>query len=111
MIHVSGNDEYTKIDEMEDKCDMEYLEYLKQQEVEVNTKKIGKLGYNSNNARMGILNKLDLWENNGLHCGQTIEVLINEEWKTDSLEFTKGNWYLVNSGLIGDQIEGLKIRF
>ena len=43
MVYVSENDEYTKIDEIEDRCDMEYSEYLKQREVEVNIKKINSL--------------------------------------------------------------------
>lgn len=75
-------------------------------------KKIGWLGYNSNNDRIGILNNLDLWEDYGLHCGECFEVFINDEWKADRLEMTwDKKWYLVYSKFEGDQLEGLKVRF
>ena len=69
------------------------------------------LGYNEQLKRYGILD-FDLWVKgkDGLNCGATFEVLINDEWVADSIEMYKGEWYLVNSGLKGDQLEGLKVR-
>jgi hypothetical protein len=74
-------------------------------------KKIGWLGYNSNNDRMGILNNMDLWADDWLHCGETFEVFLNDEWIADRLELSKGQWYLVYSKLEGDELEGLKVRY
>lgn len=59
--------------------------------------KKGKLAYNSKNDRYGIL-VMDLWEDDGLHCGETFEVLIN------------GEWYLVYSKLRGSELEYLPVR-
>lgn len=70
------------------------------------------LGYNEELKRYGILD-FDLWVKGkeGLHCGQKIEVLINDEWVTDCIEMSQEQWYLVNSGLKGEELEGLKVRF
>ncbi|NFH01588.1 hypothetical protein FC831_15195 [Clostridium botulinum] len=73
--------------------------------------KQGILGYNYENERYGILNNMDIWENDGLHCGQGLEVCINDEWIKDRLEMTWDKvWYLVESDLKGNQLEGIKIR-
>lgn len=76
-------------------------------------KKTGILGYNYDEKRIGVLNAMDLWENSGLHCGETFEVLINDEWVADRIEYTSrtDEWYLVYSKLSGDQLEGLKVRY
>lgn len=74
-------------------------------------KKIGYLAYNIDNDRMGILNNMDLWADDGLHCGETFEVYINDTWKSDRLELSKGEWYLVYSKLRGNELDGLKIRY
>lgn len=76
-------------------------------------KKTGILGYNYDEKRIGILNAMDLWEVSGLHCGETFEVLINDEWRADRIEYTSrtDEWYLVYSKLSGDQLEGLKVRY
>lgn len=74
-------------------------------------KSIGWLGYNNTNDRMGILDKMDLWADDSLHCGETFEVFLNGEWVADRLELSKGQWYLVNSKLSGSQLEGLKVRY
>lgn len=73
--------------------------------------KTGILGYNYENERYGILDAMDLWADKGLHCGETFEVFINNEWKADRIEMSKGQWYLVYSKLEGDQLEGLKVRY
>ncbi|MBQ1388000.1 MAG: DUF5348 domain-containing protein [Clostridia bacterium] len=73
----------------------------------------GILGYNVKNDRFGLL-VMDLWKIDGFHCGDTFEVWIydTEEWKEDRLEFdwVRNEWYLVNLGLSGDYLCGLKIR-
>lgn len=74
-------------------------------------KSVGWLGYNYSNDRMGILNNLDLWEEDGLHCGQGLWVFIDNEWKADRLEMYQGQWYLVESKLKGDELEGLKVKY
>lgn len=73
---------------------------------------IGRLGYNEELNRYGILVS-DLWENEGLHCGDCIEVLINNEWTKDRIEYDNKikKWYLFNSKLVGEELEFLKVRF
>lgn len=71
-----------------------------------------RLSYNYSNDRFGILNSMDLWENDGLHCGQGLEIYINGEWRNDRIEMMRDNvWYLVESKLKGNQLEGLKCRY
>ena len=41
--------------------------------------KQGRLGYNSSNGRYGLLSS-DLWIDTGLHCGEGLEVLVDDEW-------------------------------
>lgn len=73
-------------------------------------KKIGFLGYNSDNDRIGILNDMDLWHDDGLHCGECVEVFLNGVWVSDRLEYSDV-WYLVYSKLKGDSLEHLKVRY
>lgn len=75
-------------------------------------KRIGKLGYNKQNDRFGILID-DLWADDGLHCGECFEIFVDGEWSVDRIEFSsKSNeWYLVYSKLSGDDLERLKVRF
>ena len=82
---------------------------------------IGLLGYNRYNNRYGLL-VMDLWEIDGFHCGDTFDVWDSdkEEWIPTRMEMhyqemsfpPKRNtgWYLVGTGLSGDDLEGLKIR-
>lgn len=45
----------------------------------------------------------------GLHCGDTMEVLLNDKWVSTRIEYDyKSNWYLV--GLRGLELEGLTVR-
>ena len=39
----------------------------------------GRLGYNSYNKRYGLLSS-DLWIDTGFHCGECLEVLLDDEW-------------------------------
>lgn len=77
------------------------------------SKKIGTLGYNYDTERIGILNRMDLWQDTGLHCGECLEVFINDKWVKDRIEYKSSNkeWYLVYSKLAGNQLEGLRVRF
>lgn len=71
---------------------------------------IGYLGYNDETDRYGILYG-DLWKNTGLHCGDSVEVLVNGEWIQDRIEMTwDNNWYLVEAKLKGTQLEHLKVK-
>ena len=70
----------------------------------------GRLGYNSENNRYGILVN-DLWKDDGLHCGETFEILIDGEWVEDRIEMAfGGEWYLVYSKLRGSDLEYLPVR-
>ena len=41
--------------------------------------KQGRLGYNSSNNRYGLLAS-DLWIDTGFHCGEGLEVLVDDKW-------------------------------
>jgi len=71
----------------------------------------GRLGYNIELGRYGVLVS-DLWEREGLHCGECFKVFIDEEWKEDIIEYDNKikKWYLVKSCLIGEELEYLKVR-
>ena len=45
--------------------------------------KEGRLGYNSYNKRYGLLSS-DLWIDTGFHCGECLEVLLDDEWVLSS---------------------------
>ena len=71
----------------------------------------GRMGYNSNNDRYGLL-VMDLWEIEGFHCGQTLEVWDseNEKWIPTRMEMRNDGWYLVGTPYSGTALEGLKVR-
>ena len=75
--------------------------------------KEGILGYNYENNRFGLLIS-DLWEHDGLHCGDVLEVKINDQWIKTRIEMDwqdgKGTWYLVNTPYRGMDLEYLKVR-
>ena len=74
-------------------------------------KRACRLSYNSKNDRYGLLDVMNLWKCDGLHCGQTLEVFINNKWIYDRLEMKADKtWYLVETKLQGEQLEGLKVR-
>ena len=63
---------------------------------------VGRLGYNSANDRYGLLIS-DLWKHNGFHCGETLEVMVNDEWVHTRMEMSSdGKWYLVDTPYYGD---------
>lgn len=53
----------------------------------------------------------DLWERDGLHCGETLSVqLPGGDWADTRIEMTaKGEWYLVGTPYHGD-LEYIKAR-
>ena len=65
----------------------------------------GRLGYNSRNDRYGLLVS-DLWEVEGFHCGEGMEVLVDDKWVNTRMEMdwrTEGNfWYLVGTPYYGN---------
>lgn len=82
---------------------------------------IGILGYNSSNDRYGLLVS-DLWEVEGFHCGQSLDVWDADkgEWISTRMEmhyvqqgFPKRKntgWYLYGTPYEGDALEGLRVR-
>ena len=59
--------------------------------------KKGVLAYNDSNMRYGIIDAMDLWINEGLHCGASVEVLVDDEYIPMHIEMTiDGEWYLTD---------------
>ena len=70
----------------------------------------GRLGFNRENNRYGLL-VTDLWEVDGFHCGQAIEIKVAGKWVDTRFEMNPaGQWYLVGTDLVGDDLEFLKAR-
>ena len=83
----------------------------------------GILGYNSKNDRYGLL-VMDLWEIEGFHCGEMLEVWDSdkEQWiltrmemhyQPSAFQFPKkrnDGWYLVGTPYSGTDLEGLTVR-
>ncbi len=70
---------------------------------------MGRLGYNSQNNRYGLLVG-DLWEHEGFHCGETLEVMVNDEWVQTRMEMSfERRWYLVGTPYKGD-LEYIRAR-
>ncbi len=71
---------------------------------------IGRLGYNSANDRYGLLVS-DLWEHEGFHCGEGLEVLVNNEWVPTRMEMSiDRQWYLVGTPYNGEDLEYVQAR-
>jgi len=70
---------------------------------------MGKLGYNSENDRYGLLVG-DLWEHTGFHCGEALEVMVDHEWVQTYMEMSLDqDWYLVGTPYKGD-LEFIRAR-
>ena len=72
----------------------------------------GVLGYNSRNDRYGLL-ACDLWEIDGFHCGDILDVwdYDSEQWIPTRIEkHFQGDWYLVGTEYSGLSLEGLRAR-
>ena len=62
----------------------------------------GRLGYNSQNGRYGLLVS-DLWEHAGFHCGECLEVKVDDKWVKTRMEMDiNRKWYLVDTPYSGD---------
>lgn len=70
------------------------------------------LGFNIYNDRYGLLTGDD-WDDEGLHCGETLEALLGGEWIPTRIEYDpnikhSNGWYLV--GLKKVPLELLTVR-
>ena len=64
--------------------------------------KQGRLGYNSSNGRYGLLSS-DLWIDTGFHCGEGLEVLVDDKWVQTRMEMNLAReWYLVETPYCGN---------
>ena len=64
----------------------------------------GRLGYNSYNKRYGLLSS-DLWIDPGFHCGECLEVLVDNQWVKTRMEMNLAReWYLVGTPYCGDPV-------
>ena len=71
--------------------------------------KEGRLGYNCENGRYGLLS-MDLWIDAGFHCGECMEVLVDEHWVQTRMEMNLAReWYLVGTPYCGD-LEYIRAR-
>ena len=62
----------------------------------------GRLGYNSANDRYGLLVS-DLWEHDGFHCGEVLEVMVYDKWQKTRMEMgIDRQWYLVGTPYYGN---------
>lgn len=55
----------------------------------------GRLGYNCENGRYGLLS-MDLWIDTGFHCGECMEVLVDDQWVKTRMEMNlarNGIWW------------------
>ena len=73
--------------------------------------KQGRLGYNSSNDRYGLLAS-DLWIDTGFHCGEGLEVLVDDKWVRTRMESGKrmvsgGNTILRRSGICTGKNTGI----
>ena len=64
---------------------------------------------NSYNKRYGLLSS-DLWIDTGFHCGECLEVLLDDEWVQTRMEMNPAReWYLVGTPYCGD-LEYIRAR-
>lgn len=68
--------------------------------------KQGTLVYDSQRDRMDVRFGLDDYLG-GLHCGDTLEVLVGSRWKPTRIEM-RDDWYLV--GITATDLVGLRVR-
>ena len=70
----------------------------------------GRLGYNGKNKRYGLLIS-DLWEKDGFHCGNHLQVFLDGKWIETRIEMNnREQWYLTGTDKKGTELEGLKVR-
>ena len=60
-------------------------------------------------GRYGLLSS-DLWIDTGFHCGEYLEVLLDDEWVQTRMEMNPAReWYLVGTPYCGD-LEYIRAR-
>ncbi len=75
--------------------------------------KQGRLGYNSSNGRYGLLSS-DLWIDTGFHCGEGLEVLVDDNGSDKNGDesckrmVSGGNTILWRSGICAGKNTGIK---
>ena len=78
------------------------LPWKKRWTKENDTMREGRLGYNYENGRYGLLS-MDLWIDTGFHCGECMEVLVDDQWVKTRMEMNLAReWYLVGTPYCGD---------
>ena len=76
---------------------------------ENDTMREGRLGYNYENGRYGLLS-MDLWIDTGFHCGECMEVLVDDQWVQTRMEMNLAReWYLVGTPYCGE-LEYIRAR-
>ena len=64
---------------------------------------------NCENDRYGLLS-MDLWIDTGFHCGEYMEVLVDDQWVQTRMEMNLAReWYLVGTPYCGD-LEYIRAR-
>lgn len=70
----------------------------------------GKLRYNPENGRYGLLVS-DMWENDGFHCGESLQVKVDDHWVDTTMEMTcedgQDTWHLTGTEYRGETLEFL----
>lgn len=69
----------------------------------------GRLKYNTEQDRYGVIVDGEWWIE-GLHCGMCFDALIGSTWTPTRIEYA-ADWYLVEVGISGDDLQGLAVRF
>lgn len=74
----------------------------------------GRLSYNSSNDRYGLLVsdvlEQDVWEHDGFHCGEGLEVMVEGQWVKTCMEMRfDRKWYLVDTPYCGE-LENITAR-
>lgn len=72
----------------------------------------GVLEYNQESERYGIIDNMDLWANEGLHCGEVLQVLIHGQYIEMGIEMSISNkWYLTDyERLLINNLDGLQVK-
>ena len=83
-------------------CEKEIKQGLEKPGKENYAMREGRLGYNCENGRYGLLS-MDLWIDTGFHCGECMEVLVDDQWVKTRMEMNLAReWYLVGTPYCGD---------
>ena len=62
----------------------------------------GRFGFNSQNGSYGLLVS-DLWQHTGFHCGECLEVKVDDKWIQTRMKMDINHqWYLVDTPYSGD---------